>query len=636
MPNIAQLKAFAPAAIDKPEPEALWTLTCPGFNCMGACWDAKTGDAYIGGLARYAYDAKRGLGREWQIDGVTADLRNDSDGESLLRTFLAAPDIAWIEGERFLKLRERTYKLDKNGNLGRIVRIDNGSDKALREQQEQRTKGAADPYSLEALFGRFPTDTPTPTTNGNGDQLDWKRWEWVDGQGGPLDGKQQRGEYRDLTALPVEQAEAPPPTANSQLDRWHATRKDRDIVIQRRRFTGLKDDVPTWADSVSQVPAPGIFTHIIGLKYQPDRGIMDIAGQTMENPGGHEWQVGEIIRFTNWSTQPTLGVRLVFMTRGAYVPWGGEGFWQVEPFIDKPTSWDVAGDIAYVCNRTGAIRAYDLNKGNLIEWMDAGWAYPRQGEAELLWGGRTGVGGTVRGYQIYRADSAKGPFTKLALATGPTFRDKRPNGQPAWYRVATVNLVGEGPQSAPICAGAAETAVKRLRGNGTINTDGFDLTTRGNWQGVYGAEAARLAQDHVPEGVTPLPPRTFAAGWLSGFGPMWRGRNPVSPSDDPDRLQSARVPGMRCDSRAHTWSDPKGEIILSDGRPHILSLFMRKGTLHFSDSETGADLLTDVVVSDPNDAPARYVSYLVSGRFRLFIQAEGCGALFIDPVPTGK
>ena len=263
------------------------------------------------------------------------------------------------------------------------------------------------------------------------------------------------------------------------------------------------------------------------------------------------------------------------------------------------------------------------------------WAYPRDGEAELVWGGRTGISGTVIGYQIYLSDTAKGPFKKVALATGPTFRDKRPNGQPAWYRVATVNLVGEGPQSEVVCAAAAMTSVKRLVGIGTITADGFDLTTRGNWQGVHGAEAAYLAQDHVPEGITPQPFRTFAAGWVTGLSPMWQGKNPVSPSDDANRLQSARVFGMRCDPESHCWGDQRAEIIIPDGRPRRVTLALRRAsTITFSDSETGAVLFTEKVdFQDPT--PPRYVSYLVFGRVRLFVQND-FSALFIDPAPAGK
>lgn len=700
MANISQLKAFAPSALGKAEPEALWTLNCPGFNCMGASWDAKTGDVYIGGLARYAFDAKRGLGREWQIAGTTANLRDESDGETLMRTFHAAPDIRWIEGERFLFLRNRIYKLDKNGNLGRLAGLINVERNFLRDLHERREKGAADPFSLDALLGRFPLDPPAITLDQHRNQKDWHYWEWIDGHGGgPLDGKQQRVEYRDLTSrfdVPNELG----------LARWLDSKHDQWIVgpgadrtIYHRPFSGLKNGVPTWSDEVRRLPAPPIFTRVLTLHYQPERDIMDIGGQTAENPGGYEWQVAEVIRFTNWSSKPVMGARLVFMERGRAEPFGGEGFWQVDPFIDKPSAVSIAGDIAYVPNRTGAIRAYDLTKGNLIEWMDAGpevfgtsgffdfadtalksyeiskaehlllrqsnytirilahrWnpqgansgrlppapeicAYPRDGEAELRWDGRTGASGTVTGYQIYRADQESGPYRKLALATGPYFRDPRPNGQPAWYRVATINLVGEGPQSAPIRAGATATAVKRVTRSGAITAEGFDLVTRGNWQGVYGKEAAYLAQDHVPKGAKPGPRRTFTAGWVSGFGVMWGTQTPVETSTDAEWLQSAVMPGMRCHPNASAWWGPtRGEIIIPDGQPRRLTVALaRSSTFSFTDPETGA-VIHQEQVSSPQAGPKEiaYVAFEVSGRFRLTIDGEPIFALFIDPLPSSK
>ena len=688
MPNISQLKAFAPSAIGKPEPEALWTLTCPGFNCMGASWDAKTGDVYIGGLARYSRDPKGGLGREWRIAGTTANLRDESDGETLQRTFLAAPDIRWIEGERYLFARGRIYKLDSNGNLGRIVGLLNFNRDALRTQHEQRQKGAADRFSLDAMFSRFPLDIPP---------VDWLYWEWRDGQGGPLDGKQQRAEYRDLTAQFAGRDGGIYSSLDSRHDMW-IVGPGAERTIYHRPFAGLKNGVPTWADEVRRIPAPPIFTRVVGVRYQPDRDIMDIGGQTIENPGGSEYQLAELIRFTNWSKQPVMGTRLVPMKRGAQAPFGGEGSWQNEIFLDKPCALSVAGDIAYIPNRTGAIRAYNMNTGNLVEWMDAGpevfamsgyfdfadtavrayeispnehfilrqsnytirilahrwdpqaansgrlppepevWAYPRDGAAELRWGGRTGVSGTVKGYQIYRADQEAGPYRKVALAKESFFRDPRPNGQPAWYRVATVNLVGEGPQSTPIYAGAAATAVKRLNGSGKLDAAGFDLVTRGNWQGVYGAEAAFLAQDHPPKDATPGPRRTFAAGWVSGFGLMWGSKNPVETSTDAERLQSAVMPGMRCNPKASAWDRPRGEIIIPDGRPRRIAVALRRtATFTFTDPETGT-VIHEEKVSSPltGEHEIAYVAFQAAGRFRLAVDSEAIFALFIDPLPSGK
>ena len=689
MPNISQLKAFAPSAIDRPEPEAIWSLTCPGFNCMGAGWDAKTGDAYIGGLARYGFDAKRGLGTEWKIDGVTADLRNDSDGESLLRTFLAAPELRWIDNQRFLFLRDRCYRLDQNGNLGRLVRMTNTQRNLVREQEERIRKGAADRFSLDALFGRFPAGLPAQTRDKNGDATDWKRWEWMDGQGGPRDGKQQTAEYRDLTAMISAQGE----------ENCHVVMDDRlDQWWQGPRFAGLTDGVPTWSDEFTSFPLPTLVERVYGVSYQSARDIMDLACSTVENPGGH-LQISEVQRYADWSSKPRLTARVVFMQRGVNIPWGGEGFWQIPNYLDKVVGWSVAGDILYATNRTGAIRAYDLTKGNLIEWMDAGpevfatagffdvsdtavKAYAvspteqlilRQsnytvrilahrwnpflvntgrlppapevlgqslpGVAELRWGGRTGITGTVKGYQIYRADKKDGSYQKLALCTEAFFRDKRADGNPAWYRVATVNLVGEGPQSEPVLAGAATPRAKRVNGRGKIGAEGFDLATRGDWQGVYGTEGAYLIQDHPGKDDKAAPRRDFANGWVTW--PGMRGGAAVETSEDRDRLQSLVVPGKRCANQEGWWSNHWGPVVfqfsIPDGRPRQITIaYARNATFVLRDVASGAVLCEEKVAWPKDDIKLGYVAFDISGNVRLEMTGEPFRAVFIDPVPSAK
>ncbi len=697
MPNISQLKAFAPSAIDKPEPEAIWSLTCPGFNCMGACWDAKTGDAYIGGLARYGYDAKRGLGAEWQIDGITADLRNEADGESLMRTFLAAPELRWIDNQRFLFLRDRCYRLDQHGNLGRLVRMTNSARNVVRDQAEHIEKGAADRFSLEALFGRFPAELPAQTRDKDGNATDWKRWEWLDGQGGPRDGKQQTGEYRDLTAkIDAHDEENCWAGMDDGLDQWWQGPDKKDL--QRRRFAGLKDGVPTWSDDFTSFPLPTLVERVYGASYQSSRDIMDLACTTVENPGGH-YQISEVQRYADWSNKPRLTARIVFMQRGVSIPWGGEGFWQVPNYLDKVVGWSVAGDVLYATNRTGAIRAYDLTKGNLIEWMDAGpevfasagffdvsdtavkayavspteqlilrqsnWTIrilahrwnpaactsgrlppapevvvqSHSGEVELRWGGRTGITGTVKGFQIYRAEKEKGPFKKLSLCTEASFRDKRPDGKSAWYRVATVNLVGEGPQSEPRLGAAATASAKRVNGRGKIGADGFDLATRGDWQGAYGADGVYLVQDLVAKGEPEAPRRDFLGGYVTWPGS--RGKAVVEASDDRDRLQSMAAPGKRCPNEEKWWSNQWGPVVfqfsITDGRPRQIAIaYARNATFVLRDVDTGAVLGEERVAWPKDDISLGYIAFDISGNVRLEMTGDAFRAVFIDPVPGGK
>ena len=702
MPNISQLKAFAPSGIDKPEPDALWTLNCTGsVGCIGGAWDAKTGDAYVSGVARYSYDAKRGLGREWQLAGTTTNLRDDSDGESFMRTFYAAPKIRWIEGERFLFLRERTYRLDKNGNLGKLVRFTNFQSNFFKNLAENVKKGAADRFSEEALFGRFPTNTPEFTLDKDGNQVTWRYWEWVDGYGGgKLDGLQQREEYHDLTPLVNNSKDAGNAIVGvDDKDNWWITVAGKSD-LQFRAFTGLKNGVPSWSDETKSFEVPKIFTRVLGVSYQSDRDIMDIIGQTADNPGGHEYQVAEAIRFTNWSTKPIMGARIVFMDRGVFLPWGGEGFWQVPHILDRVVGVSIAKDVVYATNRTGAIRAYDLNKGNLIEWMDAGpevfgsagffdvadtavnayevntnehlilrqsnwtmrilvhrWnpnacnsgrlppapnivAQPRAGTVELLWGGKTGIAGTVKGYQVYRSATKDGSYQKMGgLVETASFRDKRTDGTAAWYRVSTVNLVGEGPQSEPVFAGAATTMAKRIVGKGRFGADGFDFTTRGNWQGVYGSEAAYLVEDVLAKGEKEVPRRYFTAGTV--VWPGMKGGKPVGPSDDQDRLQSVAAPGMRCENDQSWWSSQWGPVkflfTITDGKPHQMTIaYSRNATFVFRDIETGEVIWQEKVTWPQGDPKLGYVAFNVAGRFQLEMTGEPFRAVFIDSTASRK
>ena len=372
MPGISSLRAFAPAAIDKPESEALWWLHCTaGCGCIGATWDEQRGEANIAGLARYTYDRKRGVGKEYQLAGLTLGARDEPDAQTLMNSFLAAPTMMTLGGQRFLVLRDRTYQLDANGNLGKLVRITNFDRNRLRDMAKQRAASAADPRSLDGLFARFPADAPTPTLDKDGNPTDWCFWEWVDGVGGPKDGLQQRGEYHDLTPLITKLSGERSCSfgVDAKGDMWILGGDKANI--QFRRFAGLKNGVPVWEDSLTEIEVPPIFTHLFGANFNASTDTMDLVGQTIENPGG-VYLPGEVIRFRNWSGKREMGVRIQFMERGVNLPWGGEGLWQVPHILDRVVGIAFVGDILYATNRTGAIRAYDLNKGNLIEWIDAG------------------------------------------------------------------------------------------------------------------------------------------------------------------------------------------------------------------------------------------------------------------------
>ena len=83
------------------------------------------------------------------------------------------------------------------------------------------------------------------------------------------------------------------------------------------------------------------------------------------------------------------------------------------------------------------------------------------------------------------------------LVESSSYLDALPNGIAKWYKVATVNLVGEGPQSNPVCAGAAAPGATLQVSTGKSGADGLDITTRGNWQGVYGSAGVYLGCDKL-------------------------------------------------------------------------------------------------------------------------------------------
>ena len=261
------------------------------------------------------------------------------------------------------------------------------------------------------------------------------------------------------------------------------------------------------------------------------------------------------------------------------------------------------------------------------------------GVAELRWGGRTGITGTVKGYQIYRADKRDGSYQKLALCTEAFFGDKRADGKPAWYRVATVNLVGEGPQSEPVLAGAATSSAKRVIGRGKISADGFDLTTRGDWRGVYGADGAYLIQDLPSKDDKAGPRHDFANGWVSW--PGMRGGAAVETSEDRDRLQSVVVPGKRCANQEGWWSNQWGPVVfqfsIPDGRPRQIAIaYARNATFVLRDAVSGTVLCEEKVAWPKDDIKLGYVAFDISGNVRLEMTGEPFRAVFIDPIQGGK
>ncbi len=697
MPAISQLKAFAPTAIDKPDPEALWSLHCTAFNIMGSSYDPATQDVYVGGLARYAYDAKRGLGREWQLAGLTSNPRVDSGGSLMWRTFMSSPDIRRIDGQPFLFLSGcasggfTTYRLDANGNLGVPCHVVGTGTYQIRDAVANQAKDAAagKPVSGDAF--------PTVSVDAKNKPTNWTAFDWLDGRGGnPIDGKRQVGEYLDLSKAVYD--------AHDGMDwrMWFDSKGGiwychigRDRICYQR-CTGVKDGVPQYDPEVKTFPIPKPFTRVMFLSYDPDRDVMVISGASDENKG--DWLTdAEAIRYTNWSTKPVAGERILYMPPYTGGIARGEGRWRTPHMIDKPVAWAVAGDVLYATNRTGTVRAYDLIKGNLIAWMDPGpevlgiggyfegihtgvrafdvgngehlvlrqsnntiriiahrlkpgasddkhlppapepWARAQDGKVELLWGGRTGSTGTVKGYKVYRSDSENGAYTQVGgLVEHSSYLDALPNGTAKWYTVATVNLAGEGPQSTPVFAGAAAPAATLRASTGKSGADGLDVTTRGNWQGVYGAAGVYLACDQIKKGgdeklrrYSTDPNLRIDWPWFA----MYSGE--PAASDDADRLQSV-FPGMRTGSGG--WYNTALAFNILDGQPRTLTIAMESGgkkQVTFRDPDSNRVILDQTVQTSPKAPKTVYVSFIITGRLNVQLNGEPFLGFFIDP-PANK
>ena len=686
MPNISQLKAFAPTAINQSDPAALWKLHCTAFNIMGASWDRRTGDVYVGGLARYGYDATRGLGREWRLDGLTANQRDAPDGESFLRTFMSAPDIRWLDGERFLFLSERgtggfrLYRLNRDGNLGALVRLVGTNPRTLRDLAAERTK---DPTGISA---RFPANAPAPDLNKDGWSTNWSGYEWVDGRGGPVDGLQQREEYRDLSPL-LGNSEADHTYIDSRGGITYCNYFKKKIFHQR--YSGLKNGIPHYEDAITSYAIPAPFKNVSFAHYDPERDVMVLSGQTDENPGTFLVDT-EVVRYTSWSTDPKPGERILFMPPLTTEIAGGEGDWRREHMIDKPVARAVAGDVLYATNRTGTVRAYDLIKGNLIEWIDPGpevlgiggffegsgtgvrafetdqkgehlvlrqsnntiriiahrwkpdatndgklppapepWARIHDGRVELLWGGRTYRSGTVKGYHVYRSGTKAGPYQQTARLIGhSSYIDEVPNGKTWWYRVSTVNLTGEGPQSEPVLAVAAKPVA-------TPRTE-VDVSTRGNWQGVYGKIGAYLARDQLKGGKEQLHRYDLDPAIRVGWPGIALYTNDVETSADADRLQSVFGEGQRV--REGGWWEGRLTVTIFDGKPRQLTVAVeakRKQHLIFRDPDTGAVLLDYAVPQSDTHPKLIQLGFTIAGRVEIEMKGEPFLGFFFDPV-TGK
>jgi len=527
------------------------------------------------------------------------------------------------------------------------------------------------------------------------------RWIWTDGSAGqPRDGRIQTAEIACARkAYGVYIHEAPLFFVDARGGLWCAI---NGSTISCQRCTGVRDGVPVY-ERPRTTPVPPPFRDVQFIHYEPDTDRMVLGGTTREHRGAHG-QVTEVVRYADWSKQPRAVDRLCFVPPGQdwIVRNTGEGDWRRPRLGIYPTSFSVAGDYLFVGSRMATVRVYDLAMGNCLEWIVPGpeclgeggqfdmpfsisahrqgdsyvvlaesnntirlrahlWqpaerpfrppvapqvqGHTGDGKAILEWSGQTGTVGKIRGYRVYRADRNEGPYQRLAeLLTSPRFIDDgRPNGKVAWYRVASVNSAGEGPQSEPLALAAQAPSARRLAGVGRLSKDGLDEITLGNWIGVYGTEAFFLAgggtgdtdQDILARKDPPhvwLKVPGLAAGLVSSNDP----KLPQSPVDPKRRAQGGW--------RESQWGPTEFGLDLLDGKKHRVSFYMYQNwqgnplgnRFTFIDPATGRELDSAVVQFRPGDeGRCAYVTWEVAGRVDIRVNNAGEGSvwgIFVDPL----
>lgn len=235
------------------------------------------------------------------------------------------------------------------------------------------------------------------------------------------------------------------------------------------------------------------------------------------------------------------------------------------------------------------------------------WARAGKSKISLMWGGRTYRSGTVKGYQVYRSKAKTGPFQKVGgLTIRPTFSEVILNGKGAWYRVSTINLRGEGQPSAPLYIAAAAPTARRLQGVGRIGSNGLDQSTHGNWQGVYGSEGVYLCGDRVDPDRDQLQMRHFQTGQVIWPGPSHDAG--VTDQAAPDLMQSQLAPGKWCKDgyawRESQFGPARFLVAITDGKPRDVTFELSQYNHRFRFTDIETgQLVKEEIVSFEKDQP---------------------------------
>jgi hypothetical protein len=170
---------------------------------------------------------------------------------------------------------------------------------------------------------------------------------------------------------------------------------------------------------------------------------------------------------------------------------------------------------------------------------------------------------------------------------------------------------------------------------GKSGADGLDITTRGNWQGVYGSAGVYLACDKIKENADEKLRRYSTDPHLRIQWPglVRYGGEPAA-SDDPDRLQSV-FPGLRTGSGGYYNVSSAFDIL--DGRPRVLTIASKsdgKKQIIFSDPDSGAVILAQALPPRTGTPQTVHMSFVINGSVKVEFKGDNFYGFFIDPAPA--
>jgi hypothetical protein len=250
----------------------------------------------------------------------------------------------------------------------------------------------------------------------------------------------------------------------------------------------------------------------------------------------------------------------------------------------------------------------------------------------LSWTGSSDT--AIKGYNVYRAATAAGPFTRLngALLGATTFTDAAPiaNGV---YMVRAVKLESTpsgtyyNPSQGVFFTNSGQSLPPPANASKFVKTD---TTTGGNWKGVYGSEGNWIA------GAAPTIP---SYGSLTTAAPQWTWSTTTTSGFAP------YLPGTTTSRIAACWYSATQlgfDFTFNDTQLHRVSIYLfdatssgRQERIDLVDRNTGTTLDSRTVNSF---ASGVYLTWDLTGNVSLRMTPltvnAVASAIFFDTVPT--